>query len=290
MTHRVDAHRHFWSWSDSAVDYSWMEGPYQELQRDYLAEHAAQATQDVGPDLCVAVQARQVLVESDFLLGLADAEASIVGVVGWVDLCSPGVGETLENLAANSVFRGVRHWISYEPDVEFMLRPDFIRGINQLTRLDLTYDLMLLPQHLPVAARLAKLCPDQRFVLDHMAGPPIADGGVEPWADGIRGLAAAPNVSCKLSGFTTLVEWRRWTPKQFKPFIDVAVKAFGVKRVMFGSDWPVCTCSSNYAEVVRTLIGLLEGLSPSDLDAVLGGNAVQFYGLAKSRNYQATSA
>jgi L-fuconolactonase len=186
----------------------------------------------------------------------------------------------LERFTTHAKFRGVRHVVQDEPDDQFMLRDDFLRGIATLAEFDLTYDLLIYPRHLPVAIELVDRFPDQPFVLDHMAKPPIEARALEPWATGIRRLAARGNVTCKVSGLVTEADWQGWQPAGFEPYLDVVFEAFGPARIMFGSDWPVCKLAGSYGQVAGIVAGYVEELSADEQADVWGGTARRFYGLA----------
>ena len=174
---------------------------------------------------------------------------------------------------------GVRHVVQDEPDDQFMLRADFLRGIGLLARFGLTYDILVFPRHLPVARRLVERFPGQPFVLDHIAKPAIKTGELEPWAADLRGLAAFPNVTCKVSGMVTEADWQGWQPADFRPYLDVIFEAFGPARIMFGSDWPVCRLAAGYSQVVSLVADYTASLSPPEQAQVWGGTARRFYGL-----------
>jgi len=274
---KIDAHQHFWRYNER--EYGWMGPGMEVLKTDYLPDDLRPLQQAVGIEGTVAVQARQVLEETRWLLELADAYPFIRGVVGWVDLRSPQVEEQLARFAAHSRLVGVRHVVHDEPDDAFMLGEAFQRGIAVLSRHDLTYDLLLFPRHLPVACELVVRFPNQPFVLDHIAKPPIRDGALEPWATDLRRLAQFPNVYCKVSGMVTEADWSGWQAGDFTPYLDVVLEAFGADRLMIGSDWPVCTVAGTYEQVIGIVAGYLSALSPSEQAAVWGGTAARFYGL-----------
>jgi len=232
-----------------------------------------------GIEGTVAVQARQTLDETEWLLQLADNYSLIKGVVGWVDLRSPKLRGQLELFCAHPKFRGVRHVVQDEPDDRFMLREDFVRGLGMLAEFDLTYDILIFPRHLPVACELVARFPDQRFVLDHIAKPFIKDQKVTPWDGDIRRLAAFPNVFCKVSGMVTEADWHQWQPADFRPYLDVVFAAFGSRRIMFGSDWPVCTLAGTYADVLEIVSDYVQQLSEEEQADVWGETARRFYGL-----------
>jgi L-fuconolactonase len=229
---------------------------------------------------CVAVQARQSLEESSWLLELADSSPFIKGVVGWVDLRAPDVARQLAALAAHPRFVGVRHVLQDEADDNYMLEGGFQRGLSQLRQFDLTYDLLIFPKQLPAAIQLASAHPAQPFVLDHIAKPPIKEGLLEPWRGQIQKLAALPNVRCKVSGLVTEANWGSWQPARFRPYLDVVFEAFGPDRVMFGSDWPVALLAGSYQQVYELARDYVRPLGAENEAKFFGGNAVHFYQLS----------
>ena len=251
----IDAHQHFWIYK--SAEYDWIDDSMSALRRDFLPA-------DLKPELdrndfqgSVAVQARQTLEETRWLLELAERSPSILGVVGWADLRSPEIRSQLKALARNPKLVGVRHIVQSEPDDRFLLQPEFLRGIAALEEFDLAYDILIYTKHLPIAAEFVERFPRQRFVLDHLAKPSIKSGQINSWASGIRELAEFPNVFCKLSGLVTEADWQHWQPEQIVPFLDVAFESFGPDRLMIGSDWPVCLVAASYeraTEVVRTYL------------------------------------
>ena len=274
---RIDAHQHFWHYSPQ--EYGWIGPDMAVLKQDRLPEDLAPLLAASGIDGTVAVQARQSLAETQWLLDLADQHSWIKGVVGWVDLRCPDLPAQLERFSAHPRFRGVRHVVQDEPDDRFMLGDDFQRGIGQLAEFGLTYDLLIFPRHLPAACELVGHFPDQPFVLDHIAKPLIRDRVLEPWATGLRRLAAFPNVWCKVSGLVTEADWHSWQLADFHPYLDVVLEAFGPERIMFGSDWPVCTLAGSYGQVSGIVAGYIGQLSTSEQAAVLGRTAQHFYRL-----------
>lgn len=274
---RIDSHQHFWVYDP--VQYGWMTEPLAALRRDYLPADLAPLLQAAGFDGSIAVQARQTLAETEWLLSLADAHPQIKGVVGWVDLRSPELRHQLERFRKHHRLVGVRHVVQDEPDDQFMLRPEFRSGIGELQAFGLTYDLLLFPKHLPVAAKLVAEFPDQPFVLDHLAKPEIRDRRLSPWREDLQRLAQFPNVWCKLSGMVTEAQWGQWRADDFKPYLDAAFECFGAQRLMIGSDWPVCTVSGDYRATMRLVTEYVEQLTPAERDLVLGGNAGSFYGI-----------
>lgn len=271
---QLDAHQHFWKYD--AAQYPWIP-PGSPLQRDWLPGDLAPLLAAAGLDGCIAVQARQTLDESRWLLGLA-AEATIIkGVVGWVDLRSERVPEQLAELSADPKFRGVRHVVQDEPDVNFMLGADFLRGIGHLHHFGLTYDILIFPHQLPAAIELVGRFPAQPFVLDHIAKPPIKAGTLAPWREQIRELAQAPNILCKVSGMVTEADHGAWKAADFAPYLDVVAETFGEDRLMIGSDWPVCLLAGSYARVFDLATQYFAKLPDSARAKIFGGNAARFY-------------
>jgi L-fuconolactonase len=271
----IDAHQHFWRYDP--VQYPWIpQGS--TLHADRLPADLAPLLERAGIDGTVAVQARQSVEESRWLLGLADESPLIKGVVGWVDLRSPTVERELSELAAHPRFRGVRHVAQDEPD-DFLRGDAFQRGIARLADHGLTYDLLIFPRQLPAAIDLVRRFPAQPFVLDHLAKPPIKSGALSPWREGIRELAACPNVLCKVSGMVTEADHTAWQPVDLQPYLDVVLEAFGAKRLMYGSDWPVCLLASDYARQHAVTDDYFKALSAAERDAIMGANAIRFYGL-----------
>ncbi len=274
---RIDAHQHFWKYVPAM--YGWISDAMPDLKRDFLPDDLKPLLAANGFDGSIAVQARQDQDETLWLLDLAHRNDFIKGVVGWVDLCSPELPIILDQFADQSKLVGVRHILQDEPDDEFMLRRDFRRGIARLAEQGLTYDLLLHPRHLPVAVKLVQEFPQQRFVVDHIAKPRIADSLMEPWGRDIRELAKFENVWCKLSGMVTEARWKRWSPHDFRPYLDIVFEAFGPQRLMVGSDWPVCTLSARYDETIRLIAEYLKDLLPQQRDSIQGNNAAHFYNL-----------
>ena len=274
---RIDAHQHFWNYS--AAEYPWIGAGMERLARNHLPADLAPLAAAAGVGGTVAVQARQSLEESRFLLDLAAASPLIRGVVGWVDLRSDEVDRQLAELAPRPKFVGVRHVVQDEPDPRFLLGDAFMRGIGRLAAHGLVYDLLLYPVQLPAAAELVRRFPEQPFVLDHLAKPRIREGVFDPWRADLEALAAAPNVSCKLSGMVTEAAWGKWKRADFVPYMQAALEAFSPRRLLFGSDWPVCTLSAPYGDVVGIVDDFLARLSPDEQAAIRGGNAVRVYGL-----------
>lgn len=275
---KIDSHQHFWRYN--AKDYGWMDERMGVLKKNYLPDDLWKAQKSIGFDGSIAVQARQTLEETKWLLSVANLEPRIKGVVGWIDLCSEKVDTQLAQFGSHPKLVGVRHVLQDEPDDEFMLRPEFLDGIRKLKRHELVYDLLVYEKHLPVAIELVKRFPEQPFVLDHIAKPLIKDKTLKPWDENMNALAAYPNVTCKLSGMVTEADWSAWRPDDLIPYMDVALAAFGAKRLMIGSDWPVCKLAGDYERVMNCTLGYLKRLSHKEQAGVLGENCLRIYGLS----------
>jgi L-fuconolactonase len=276
----IDAHQHFWMYSPA--DYEWIDDSMTALRRNFLPDDLGPELENAGFGGSIAVQARQTLEETRWLLDWAARSPSILGVVGWVDLRSPDVRSQLEVMARNPKLVGIRHVVQSEPDDRFLLQPDFLRGISVLEDFELAYDILIYSRHLPVAAEFVNRFPRQRFVLDHLAKPPIKSGNFDSWARGISEFAAFPNVFCKLSGLVTEADWQHWTVEQIVPFLDVAFESFGPDRLMIGSDWPVCLLAASYTRAIDVVKSYLIQKNSECQDRVLGGNALRFWRLDAS--------
>jgi L-fuconolactonase len=274
---RLDAHQHFWKYNPA--DYGWINEKMTPLRRDFLPQDLEPLLAAEGLDGSIAVQARQSLEETRWLLELAAHNEIVKGVVGWVDLRSPDLAAQRHQFADNPKLVGVRHIVQDEPDDDFMLRPEFRLGIARLREYDLAYDILVFPRQLPAAIKLVREFPDQRFVLDHIAKPPIALGQITPWNHDIQELAKADNVCCKLSGMVTEARWQDWKPEDFRPYLDVVMNAFGPARLMIGSDWPVCTASAAYGRTLRIVRDYISQLTTSEQDLILGGTCARFYAI-----------
>lgn len=274
---RIDAHQHFWKYSPQ--EYPWIGKGMERLAHDSLPADLAPLAAAEGIGGTVAVQARQSLEESRWLLQLAADHPLIRGVVGWVDLRSTHVADQLREFAERPKFVGVRHVVQDEPDPRFLLGDSFLHGIRQLATFGLTYDLLLYPQQLPAAVEFVGRFPEQPFVLDHLAKPRIKAGDLEPWRRDLKALATHGHVLCKLSGMVTEATWNGWKRTDFTPYLEVALEAFGPQRLMIGSDWPVCTLAAEYADTIGIVREFLAPLAAPEREAIEGGNAARFYAL-----------
>ncbi len=274
----IDTHVHFWKY-DKQQD-TWMD-KMKTLQQDYLPHTLAGTLQRNGVAACVAVQADQSELETHFLIELSKSHSFIKGVVGWVDLQAEKVDDRLEYFSQYPILKGYRHIVQAEPD-DFLLRPDFQRGIKALTNYKYTYDILVYPHQLKSVLEFVTAFPDQKFILDHSGKPAIAEKKIEEWETYIRKIAQNPQVSCKLSGLFTEAKWKEWSPAEFYPYLDVLFDAFGTDRLLFGSDWPVLLVSGMYVQWKSLLEKYMENYSELDKQKVFGLNAVAFYGLEET--------
>jgi L-fuconolactonase len=278
----IDSHQHFWVFEHARHD--WIDEHMGVLKHNFLPEDLASEFDAAKIDASVAVQADQSERETLFLLDLAKRSTRIAGIVGWVDLASPRIDERLEFFSGYKKLRGFRHIVQSEPDDDFMLRAEFMRGISRLQEFGFAYDILIYPKQLPAAIELVERFPRQRFVVDHLAKPEIKLKNIEAWAAQIRSIAGNTNVYCKLSGLVTEADWHRWTPLDFDPYLDVVFESFGVDRLMFGSDWPVCLLAASYGQVKYIVENYVDRKAPGAKDKVFGANAIRFYDLEAFAN------
>ena len=280
MTRFIDAHHHVLD--PERVEYPWMNPEIEPLRRRYDLDELAPHLTAAGVDGTVLVQAAITLGETRANLALAAASPMVVGVVGWADLADPALADSLAEIRAGTGgdrLVGIRHPVHDEPDAQWLLRPAVRRGISILGQAGLAFDLLVRPRELPAAIEVARGEPGMRFVVDHLAKPPIATGGREPWATLLSGLAALPNTVCKLSGLVTEADWGAWTVDELRPYVDHALAVFGPGRLLFGSDWPVCLLAASYEAVVSAATALTDGLSGAERAQLFGGTAEDVYRL-----------
>lgn len=277
----IDAHQHFWQ--RGRFDDGWMDAPGMEvLCQDHLPGHLEPALDAAGITATVAVQTQHDIEETRWLLEVAREHPRVAGVVGWVDLAADTCADQLRELQAHPELVGIRHVTQDEPDDDFIMRPDVLRGLRLLADRGVPFDLLVYARQLRNAAPLAEALPELRIVVDHLGKPDVAGQGFAAWRDSFRAAARRPNVYCKLSGLVTEADWRTWTPADLRPYVQEALDAFGPRRCMFGSDWPVCRLAAEYAEVVGAMRAALGELSADDEERIFGGTAVEFYGLGST--------
>lgn len=273
----IDSHQHFWNYEPEK--HLWIDDEMSVIRRDFLSDDLQKVFAENGVDACVAVQADQTTEETNFLISIAENNNFIKGVVGWVNLRSESIEEDLLKYKKYDVVKGFRHVVQGEQDHNFMLRPEFLRGIELLGKYDLCYDILIFPHQLGAALELVKKFPNQKFVIDHIAKPYIKDGFFEGWAVMMREIAKHQNVYCKISGMITEAGYKTWTTEQVHPYMKLVLESFGAGRVMYGSDWPVCLVAGNYSMVKALVTDFITDLSQEQQNAIMGGNAAKFYNL-----------
>ena len=283
---RIDAHQHFWQYNP--VRDTWITDQMAVLKRDFLPQQLMPALHANNMQGCIAVQTDQSEAETFFLLELASRYAAIQRVVGWVDLCADNLHERLEFFSRYPKLSGFRHIVQAERDDRFMLSPAFLRGIGRLEEFGFTYDILIYARQLPAAIDLVARYPGQLFAIDHIAKPAIKEKRYDAWARDLRTIAQSPNVYCKVSGLVTEADWQQWSQEDFKPYLDVVFEVFGIDRLMFGSDWPVCLLAADYSDVVQVVADYVRHLPVVDKDKIFGLNASHFYGQRASRHAIAT--
>lgn len=274
---RIDSHQHFWKYNP--VKDAWITNEMNILQRDFLPEDLHSLLQHNNIDGCVAVQVDQSETETDFLLQLAKENDIIKGVVGWVDLRADNLEERLDYFSENKKLKGFRHIVQAEPEDDFLLREDFCNGIKKLANYDFTYDILIFPKHLKNAVAFVKKIPQQPFVIDHLSKPNFKKGDFSQWEKDIRSIASFPNVYCKISGMVTEADWKNWEENDFEYCLDVVTEAFGINRLMFGSDWPVCLLAATYQETANIVHRYYSKFSLTEQEKFWSKNAIDFYHL-----------
>lgn len=277
MISRIDAHQHFWKFD--AAEYGWIGADKQVLRKDFLPGDLEPELAAAGITGTISVQARQSLEETRWLLALADRHHFIHGVVGWAPLTEANVGATLERLAAHPKLRAIRHVLHDEVDERYILREDFNRGVAELKRFDLAYDILIFERHLPRTIEFVDRHPDQIFIVDHMAKPRVRDGSVSPWRENMRELAKRPHVYCKISGLATEADHVNWSEAQLAPYMDSVLSAFGPKRVLFGSDWPVCLLAIGYCRWAEIVARFVDRLPEGEQERIWSATAREAYRL-----------
>jgi L-fuconolactonase len=270
----IDAHQHFWHYDPGK--HEWIDDEMSVIRKDFLPQDLYPILKQNNINACIAVQADQTEEETQFLIDLAANNSFIKGVVGWVDLKAENIIERLEHYKQYDIIKGFRHVLQNE-EPEFMLSSKFLDGISNLTSFDFTYDVLIFPAHLKAAINLVKNNPKQLFVIDHMAKPFIKYGLITQWKKHIDLIAKYENVYCKISGLVTEANYTTWQQDDFFPYIDIVVNAFGTKRIMFGSDWPVCLAAASYEQMIDIVINYFSKFSESEQQDFFGANAQKFY-------------
>jgi L-fuconolactonase len=273
----IDAHQHFWKYD--RVKHDWIGEDMSVIRRDFLPEDLAVVLQENGVQGCIAVQADQTEAETDFLLGLSLQHDFIKGVVGWVDLQSPAIEELLSAYAGTRQLKGFRHILQGEQQRNLCLQKPFLKGISLLEKYNFSYDILILEDQLQFIPELVAQFPNQRFVIDHLAKPAIKQGDIARWKRDIGLLAGYENVYCKISGMVTEADLLHWKTEDFIPYIDVVLNTFGIKRILYGSDWPVCMAAGNYTQVINLVKSYFKSFTANEQQLFFGKNAIDFYHL-----------
>jgi L-fuconolactonase len=273
---RIDAHHHLWRYN--AEEFDWINDEMRVLRRDFLPDELRSGMAAAHVNGTVAVQARQSLDETQWLLAQAASAPGILGIVGWLPIASPSLAQHLEEFSADPLLKGVRHVVQAEP-LGFLDDHAFNRGISLLKNTGLVYDILIFPHQIEEAIRFVDRHPQQSFVLDHIAKPRIAAGEIDLWSALIRELALRPHVACKISGMVTEADWVKWTAAQLQPYFEVVLEAFGPQRLMIGTDWPVLTVACGYAQWWNTVEQWIAPLTDNERRQILGGTAERVYKL-----------
>jgi L-fuconolactonase len=273
----IDSHQHFWKYEP--VKHDWIDDDMSVIRRDFSPSDLSKVYKESSIDGCVAVQADQTLEETDFLIDLASNNSFIKGIVGWVDLRAENIENVLEKYSTDKIVKGFRHVVQGEADHNFLLRPNFSRGISLLEKYNFTYDILVFPHQLGSVLEFVKKFPNQKFVIDHIAKPYIKDGYFDGWATMMTAIGKHENVSCKMSGMVTEADFNTWTPEQIHPYMNVTLEAFGSSRILFGSDWPVCLVAGNYSKIKKLTTDFISQLSQIEQNSIMGTNAIEFYNL-----------
>ncbi len=275
---KIDAHQHFWELD--RFDYEWLDAPDLEpIRRDYVPADLSPHLKKCEIDRSVFVQTRHDVKENRWALSLCESNSFLAGIVGWVDLASERCEEQLLEFKDHPQFLGIRHVTQDEPDDDFIVRGDVIRGLQVLQKYQVPFDLLFFVKHLKHAVTVARACPDLPLVIDHLAKPRIREQSLTDWEADFRAAARCENIHCKLSGMVTEADWKNWKPSDLKPYIDIALDAFGPSRLMYGSDWPVCELAATYEQVYDALTENISALSNSEKEQIFGKTAARFYGI-----------
>jgi len=273
----IDTHQHFWKYN--AIRDSWIDESMTTIRRDFMPSDLEPVLKSNGVDGCIVVQSDQSEEENEFQLANANKHAFVKGVVGWVDLQSKNVEARLEYYQHHRKMKGFRHVLQGEQQRDFMLRPDFMKGIGLLDRYNFAYDILIYADQLTYVPAFVEKFPDQRFIIDHIAKPDIRNKSIDGWRSEMKKIGSYENVNCKISGMITEADWNKWRAEDIRPYLDVVVEVFGVKRIMFGSDWPVCLLAGSYEHVLTLVKNYFSGFSTAEQKLFFAENAVRFYNL-----------
>lgn len=272
---RIDAHQHFWKYDPQK--HGWINDEMAAIRKDFFPEDLIGELSNAGIDGTIAVQAVETEHENEFLLSLAENHEFIKGVVGWADLRSPLAEQQVARLSANKKLVGFRCVMQGKEDSEYLTHPLFAEQVRMLNRYDKTYDLLVYHDQLASLIRFTDQLPDNKLMLDHIAKPNIKEQDIKTWAAHMEILSRNPNIYCKMSGMITEADYRHWTYEDILPYMEIALTHFGVDRVCFGSDWPVCLVAGTYSQVFGVVNAFISRLSTTEKEKILGLNATQFY-------------
>lgn len=273
----IDAHNHFWHYRPE--EYSWIGEGMERVRRDFLPDDLLVEIKAAGIDGTIAVQARQTVHETQWLLDLAERYDFLKGVVGWAPFLERSLQDEVARFVTRGKLKGLRHVIHDEPDPDFILRSDFNNGIDRIQKFDLVYDILIFERHLPQTIEFVDRHPNQAFVVDHIAKPRIRERELSPWQKFTTELGRRENVSCKLSGMVTEASWTDWQEDHLAPYFETVLSAFGPDRLMFGSDWPVVLVASEYVSWANTVRTFVSRLSTNEQQQIMGGTATRVYRL-----------
>ena len=273
----IDAHQHFWNYNPA--DFDWITDDMSVIRKDFLPEELQHVYQTNNIDGCVTVQVNQDEKENEMFLKYAGENNFIKGTVAWVDLMNEAIEDRLAYWQQFNKLKGFRHILQGEKDRALMLKPAFKNGISLLSKFNFTYDILIFPDQLEYALELVKLFPEQKFVIDHLAKPYIKSGEIAQWKKDMEAFKKCENVYCKISGMVTEADWKNFSGETFKPYLDVVTTTFGTKRLMFGSDWPVCLVAASYENVLQIVKNYFSSYSSEEKNDIFCNNAIEFYGL-----------
>ncbi len=271
----IDTHQHFWEYEPEK--HAWLDDDMKRIRRDFLPEDLAPVFDKNGIDGCIAVQADQTEAENQFLLNLSEKNDFIKGIIGWVDFKNENITERLQYYSEIQKIKGFRHIVQGEPDHNFILGEKFVNGISALKNYDFVYEILVFPHQLGAVLEFVKKFPNQKFIIDHIAKPYIKDSFFEGWAVLMKEIAKCENVYCKISGMVTEADYKNWNYGQLQPYMDWVFEHFGAKRLMFGSDWPVCLVAAEYEQVRNIAATYVDKLSEAEQDHFWWKNASECY-------------
>ncbi|MBV9961118.1 MAG: amidohydrolase family protein [Parafilimonas sp.] len=273
----IDSHQHFWKYNNK--DFDWITDDMSVIQKDFLPGELQSIYKENNIEGCVAVQVNQTEEENNFFLNLANQFDFIKGIVGWVDLMADDIEDKLSYWSQYKKIKGFRHILQGAKDRALMLTPVFKNGIGCLSKYNFTYDILIYPDQLVYALALAVRFPNQKFIIDHLAKPYIKFGDTEQWKKDMEAFKICQNVYCKISGMVTEADWNDHSLQTFKPYLDVVTETFGTKKIMFGSDWPVCLVAASYKNVLQIVKDYFSSFSINEQKDIFSNNAIEFYNL-----------